>query len=65
MAGAMPNATGTVVIQERLMLTLPQALKLAVRNNHALAEFSQKLEAAKKNHTNGLRELRLDVSLAY
>ena len=37
-AGAIPDKAGTVAIRQRVTLTLPQALELAVRNSPALAE---------------------------
>ena len=37
-AGAIPGSTAAVAIQQRLRLSLPQALELAVRNSPALAE---------------------------
>lgn len=37
-AGAIPSTTAAVAIRQRVTLTLPQALELAVRNSPALAE---------------------------
>ncbi len=37
-AGAIPSATAAVAIKERVSLSLPQALELAVRNSPAVAE---------------------------
>jgi len=49
-AAAIPGTTAAVAIQQRLTLSLPQALELAVRNSPALAE-----QAAAVRERQGLR----------
>ena len=49
-AAAIPSSTAAVAIQQRLTLSLPQALELAVRNSPALAE-----QAAAVRERQGLR----------
>ncbi len=68
-AAAIPGTTAAVAIQQRLTLSLPQALELAVRNSPALAE-----QAAAVRERQGLRrsvqgrfwpELALDLGGSY
>ncbi len=68
-AAAIPSSTAAVAIQQRLTLSLPQALELAVRNSPALAE-----QAAAVRERQGLRrsvqgrfwpELALDLGGSY